>query len=178
MKTTFPTYLSDLLAYNGYINYETISLLEESEIKQFEGFARGILPKLLSSNQENYLFFGIFAKETTLFHIVAGDRNILEILSEKCKLNIKEKTKLGDKKLEARSNCSTGRLRSKERQEKRTIEMKESLRENNLFSDENQSNAIDPAIDHIKSVVRPYPYKFIMNLEEKDRGNACRQCLL
>ncbi|CAH0563101.1 unnamed protein product [Brassicogethes aeneus] len=123
METIFPTYLMDLLAYNGYITYETISSLEENEIKQLESFGRDILPKLLSSQQEKDFFFGIFSKETTLFYIVAGDRKTLEILSEKCKLHIKGRTKLGNKS-DVRSGGSTGMLRSKESRKKNNIQIK------------------------------------------------------
>ncbi|CAG9763654.1 unnamed protein product [Ceutorhynchus assimilis] len=167
METIFPTYLSDLLAYNGYINYETISLLEESEIKKLEGFAREILPKLLRSEEEKDLLYGIFAKETTLFYIVDGDKKMLELLREKCKLHMKGKTSLKNKSSDSFTEKPSEKLR-KEKNIHRDESSDERLRENDHCSDKKHRNSVDL----IKSIVRSYQYKFIMNLDEKDRGNA------
>ncbi|XP_031336651.1 uncharacterized protein LOC116165990 [Photinus pyralis] len=52
MENTFPTYLSDLLAYNGYASYETLSLLVENDITKLEEFARQILPRLLLNEEK------------------------------------------------------------------------------------------------------------------------------
>lgn len=80
-----PHYLKLLLAYTGFDNELSISMMEESDINSIEEFARSDLPTLLPSIESKRSFYGMYQNFTWKFKIREGHKKLLQIVIDRCK---------------------------------------------------------------------------------------------
>lgn len=81
-STTLLDYLSRLLIHCGWDNIDSFSMLTENCFIEMEQFAKTILIELLNENKKTK-FFGIFARDPSLFQIPPGHKILIFKLSDR-----------------------------------------------------------------------------------------------
>lgn len=101
----FPENVGQLLTMRGFGNIEALVLIDDSDIKKIEKFARQTLPELLTP-EESDTFFGVYSRKPQLFEIGEGDLRLLKLVQNACQ-NFITKSKFG--KSQQKRNCSDKR---------------------------------------------------------------------
>lgn len=79
-----PDYLIQLLNFNGFDNFTSLSMFVNEDFEKLEDFAKRVLSKLLD-DEEKKKFFSLFARNIDLFKIVEVHRRLIMAFVEKCK---------------------------------------------------------------------------------------------
>lgn len=79
-----PEYLIQLLEFNGFDNLISLTMLSNEDFEKLEDFAKNDLSKLLDG-EEQQKFFGLYARNISLFKIVEGHRRLIMELVKNAK---------------------------------------------------------------------------------------------